>query len=219
MAEESLKQINQKWLGAYLLCSGIMLGWFFLGMPRPQEVWHQFSVDLDEGLLPILALMVCVGINRLGGSRIKAFLVFWRWENALPGHRFVSLAKTESRFRLGSLESALMRPVPVSAEAQGDLWIRLYREHESDPAVRSTHQEYLLLRDLTWLCTVSSFIGVLVVAIHWHAHLPTLVYGAQAVAQYLLFSISARFAGNRFVLTVLSIEANQKSATPDLVFS
>lgn len=215
---ESLKQKNMPWLGAFLVLSGLVLVWFVMGIPNVLEAWKAFtSIDLAKAVLAFCAPLIVVPMNTFAGPRLKAMLVFWRRQWALPGHRFVHLAEGDSRIDLPQLKRRLGGILPTSPKAQNDVWLKLYRTHEGNPAVRSNHQEFLLLRDLTWLSVCTGVTGTLILAAYRNGDRLVWIYLVTYVGLYLIFCIGGRLAGNRFALTVIACESNQNNGIPPLV--
>ncbi len=215
----SLKQKNMPWLGAFLVLSGLVLAWFVMAMPNILEAWKGItSVDLARVVLAFCAPLIVVPMNTFAGPRLKAMLVFWRRKWVLPGHRFVHLAEGDSRIDLSQLKRRLGGNLPASPKTQNDVWLKLYRAHEGNPSVRTNHQEFLLLRDLTWLSVCIGIIGTVILGIHWRGGHLVWMYLEIYVGLYLIFSNGARLAGNRFTLTVVACESNQSDGKTSLVY-
>lgn len=208
MADEPLKQKNLPRVGICLIGYGVVLAWFYFGMPSPSEAMRVATpADWLRAAIVTASPLVAVPINWLASSDLKTILVFWRRKHVLPSHRFMDLAVKDPRVNLEGLRSGNDNALPVSPDAQTRLWNQFYRRHEANPAVRSNHQDYLLLRDMTWLSALMGVIGTMVLGIRWHMGVPMWIYLVIASAAYFFFAHSGRNAGNRFVMTVVAIES------------
>lgn len=213
MADEPLKQKNLPRIGTFLVGYGAVLAWFYFGMPSLSDAARAATpADWLRAAGVTAAPLVAIPINWLAGSSLKAILVFWRHKHVLPSHRFMELALKDPRVNLERLRSGNGGTLPVSADAQTRLWNQFYRRHEADPAVRSNHQDYLLLREMTWLSVLMGVIGTLVLGIRWYMGAPMWIYLTFAVATYVFLSHSGRNAGNRFAMTVVAIESTEGSS-------
>jgi len=212
VADEPLKQKNLPRIGIFLVGYGAVLAWFYFGMPSLSDVARAATpADWLRAAVVTAAPLVAIPINWLAGSSLKAILVFWRRKHVLPSHRFIELALKDPRVNLERLRSGNGGVLPVSADAQTRLWNQFYRRHEADPAVRSNHQDYLLLREMAWLSVLMGVIGTLILGIRWHIGAPVWIYLTFAVTVYVFLSHSGRNAGNRFAMTVVAIESAQGS--------
>lgn len=217
---ETLKQKNLPWLGAFLVLSGLALSWFVMATPNGIDAWKGISsITLTKAVLAFWAPLVVVPMNIFAGPGLKAMLVFWRRQWALPGHRFLRLSEGDSRIDLQQLKRRLGGSLPTSPKAQNDVWLKMYRAHEGNPSVRANHQEFLLLRDLTWLSVCIGVIGTVILGVHWHGGRLVWLYLVVHAGLYLVFSTGARLAGNRFTLTVVACESNQSDGNTPRVFS
>jgi hypothetical protein len=168
--------------------------------------WHR--VTMKDGIvvasIPILAIV----LSGMVGDLVKARLVFWRWENPLPGCRvFTELLTTDHRIDVAALQKKL-GDFPHAPKAQNALWFTLYRRHSAAPRVLEGHRIYLLTRDMaaiSALFVVLLSLGVFAGSVGWKI---TALYAAALFVQYLLVANSARNYGKRFVLNVLSEESH-----------
>lgn len=171
---------------------------------KPFELAQQGKKLLPSGLGACL-----VGIlNSLVEAETKAKIVFLRRSNPLPGSRAFNsdmLAK-DSRIDPQCLEGKC-GPFPDAPEEQNSLWYRIYRKHSEDTSVVDAHRSFLFTRDYAVLCLlmIACFLPIAFYQLPFMS--AAWVYGMAMVAQFLLAMIAARNNGNRFVFTVLAIEA------------
>jgi hypothetical protein len=163
-------------------------------------------------LLPIgFALVISTVLNGLLSATNKARLVFFRWKNALPGHRvFSEYAATDPRIDLAALTLIHGSALPADPIDQNRTWYRIFKTLEKEPSVRQAHRDFLLLRDYTGLCSLFVvFYGTAGLCVIPSTRVG-LLYLALLVFQYLVVRQAASNSGIRFVTTVLA----QKAATP-----
>lgn len=147
--------------------------------------------------------------NELVGSDAKARLVFWRWNNPLPGSRaFTHYAKRDPRVDLRRLKDKF-GPLPSKPNEQNALWYRLYKSVEHHDAVIQVHRNYLFTRDYATaallLCTTLGVAGLWTIA----SRRVSFLYLGLLTLQYLVVRIAAKNHGIRFVTTVLAIKASE----------
>lgn len=163
--------------------------------------------DLGKLIPAALAIALLPVVNGLIGSQTKARLVFWRWNNPLPGCRaFSEHAHHDPRFDIGALERKLGK-LPEDEHEQNTTWFRLYRTVESVPAVSHTHRDFLFTRDYAALAVLFLVIlgGFSIFQMKdWSR---TIDYVAFLAAQYLIVRYVAARYGYRFVTTVLAVKA------------
>lgn len=149
----------------------------------------------------MLVTLVLVGIIP---SRHKEKLVFWRWNNPLPGCRvFTELAPCDSRIDLDQIEKKYGE-IPTNPKKQNNLWYSIYKNYRDKPAVVASHRERLFTRDLTSI----SLIFLALLPISFFAVGGTLIakftYSGFLVFQYLALRIVAKNYGERFACNVLA---------------
>lgn len=173
-----------------------------------EHFWQRVSAR--DGLAAICMPLAAVVLNGLLGDLAKARLVFWRWQNPLPGCRaFSELMGTDPRIDAAALR-AKHGELPHEPKAQNTLWYQLYKKHTESVTVIEAHRAYLLTRDMTAVSAVFVVLfsmGVLIASVGWKM---AALYSAVLIAQYLILSTSARNYGRRFVLNVLTEESHAK---------
>ncbi|HAL83836.1 MAG TPA: hypothetical protein DCO83_17660 [Mucilaginibacter sp.] len=157
----------------------------------------------------LISPLVLFVVNGLLSSDQKAALVFWRIKNILPGCRAFSVhGKNDFRVDLKRLES-IHGPLPVDPKEQNLLWYKIYQSQRKDSLVQTSHQRFLLARDIVAI----SFLFIPLVGV------PFIFLGKQPlnwfylcllIFQYLLLMVTARNYGCRFVTNVLAGESLKK---------
>lgn len=164
-------------------------------------------------LLPVgVALVVTSIANGLLNAAMKARLVFFRWKDALPGHRAFSYhAKSDPRIDMGRLMKVLGGTLPEQPEQQNHVWYRLYKKIEHDPAILQIHREFLFTRDYTafaFLFLIGFGTASLFVVHAWQV---AAIYLGCLAVQFVVVRQAAANYGVRFVTTVLALTSVKKA--------
>ncbi len=174
------------------------------------QTWSQVSAK--NGIIAVCIPVIVIILSGVLGETMKARLVFWRWQNPLPGCRaFSALVHSDPRIDVKIL-AAKQGKFPRSPSAQNSLWYKLYREHKTKPMVWSSHQVYLLTRDLTAIAACFAILFSAGAALALVSFKTWMGYSVILIVQYVIIASAARNYGNRFVLNVLCDEC----ATRDL---
>lgn len=159
-------------------------------------------------LLPAgLAGIVATVLNSLINADMKARIVFWRWNHALPGNRaFSQYAARDPRVNLDKLKSQLKQALPAAPAEQNAAWYKIYKTVEKQPSVNDAHRTFLFLRDyaslsLLFLVFFSAAGAVVIVDREVAA-----IYALVLIGQFFIVSLSAQNAGIRMVTNVLAIK-------------
>ena len=208
--EKSLKDQNRLQLWISVAANTL----FFFGIVQADAVrldgLRAVFIDVHN-LLPVgIALLITTVLNGVLSAGAKERLVFFRWHNALPGHRaFSKYCRSDSRIDVLALTRAFGSPFPVDPVEQNRAWYGIYKSVETETGVRQALRDYLLLRDYTAL-------SVLFLIFYGGAGLfliPSsktgLIYLVLLLLQYVLVRQSASNSGVRLVTTALA----QKAAT------
>lgn len=151
--------------------------------------------------------LVLIGIaNAQLSADAKARIVFWRWNNPLPGSEaFTRHAGRDPRVDLAAIAKAY-GPLPVDRREQNALWYRLYKSVDNDASVQQVHREFLFTRD--YACLALMMMAVLGTAgfIQFASMSTALGYLALLAVQFALAVRAARNHGRRFVTTVLALK-------------
>ena len=160
----------------------------------------------------LISPLILFIVNGLLSSNQKAGIVFWRFNHILPGCRAFSLHGVKDyRVDLKRLE-AVHGTLPVDPKAQNLLWYKFYQSQRKDALIQSSHQRFLLARDIVAIAFLFiplvglPFIFVGKPPLNW-------CYLGLLILQYLMVMITARNYGCRFVTDVLAAESIKKVAT------
>lgn len=152
--------------------------------------------------------LIAVFLNDLLPSNTKASIVFWRFKDALPGHRaFSEHAEADPRIDMAALKKRIGE-FPQSPRDQNSCWYRLYQKHQSNVIISDSHKRFLLFRDSSSLTLLIFVIaGVATVFSGIPLGLQAVIAGGLAV-QFFWLSVSARNTGIRLVQNVLALESS-----------
>lgn len=159
-------------------------------------------------LLPIgLAGVVATVLNTLPSAELKATIVYWRWNDALPGHRaFSEYVNRDSRIDQERLLRTYKGTFPIRAVDQNAAWYKLYKVVRNDVMILDSNRVFLLLRDYASL----SFLFISIFGCAAFFFIENKVVAAQylgiLVLQYLIVRIAAANAGVRLVTNVLALK-------------
>jgi hypothetical protein len=162
---------------------------------------------IESIVLSALFYIGTVVICGLLSSNLKYILIFWRWQNPLPGTRaFTHLMSKDPRIDTKILEERYA-PLPTDPTDQNRLWYKLYKKHERDKSVLEAQKHFLLTRELNSVSFLSLFIlGVAGYFIFSNQQL-WMIYLIGLLATFLVTAIAARNYGSRFATNILAIES------------
>lgn len=195
---------------AYVCLSGFLLAWLNLRGLHTSLVLS--AVTIPEWVSSGTAVLLTTGvalIDAVPGEHFKAVLVFWRWNNPLPGSRAFERAYLDGdqRIAVENLRGHLQGKFPRAAKDQNSTWYRLYKTVQKEPEVAGIHHEYLLFRDLTWFTFVLACLALLSLVANWERWRELLAYAAIASVGFAFLARAASARGHRFVRTVLAVVA------------
>lgn len=168
----------------------------------------------EKSISPSSSVVVLVGalagwFSFLLPAGIKNSLVFLRFSNALPGHRFIQLCESDPRIDNESMKIVIdnFLSLQMDQEKQNQYWYnKIYRPNVDNREVATAHKSYLLYRDAAAVSiivisclVVTSLIFPLVKA--------AISVGFIAVMAIFCigFLVAANNAGKRFVTTTVAI--------------
>jgi hypothetical protein len=208
MATE-IKKGNYKWLSA-LIAGNLVLYLAAIhasglnGLPALQRVAGGVL-----GVGGVLALLVL--LNGIIDPVDKARLIYWRWDNPLPGSRaFTVEAARDPRIDMTRLEEKL-GPFPEEGPAQNSLWYQLYKPLAKEPAVLDAHRGYLLGRDYTIFALLQLLILGPLSLIQFTSFSWGIYFIAVLAIQCAVAWIAAAHYGRRLVTNVLALKTAQKT--------
>jgi len=204
-----LKDKNLLYLGLFISVNIVFFLFFCISTQLTYSSLEHFwqRVSEKDGLIAICIPLATIVLNGILSDLAKARLVFWRWNNPLPGCRvFTELMKIDPRINEGVLKNKYGK-LPRTPKEQNALWYRIYKMHSDNLTVCEAHRIYLLTRDMTALSAILTFIFLVGIFVAPISRNIMLSYCIILFVQYLILSASARNYGNRFVLNVLTEES------------
>ena len=166
-------------------------------------------------VLPIAGSLVSIflvgQINPIG----KARLIFWRWNNPLPGgEAFSKWGRIDPR--VDETQVCLKHgPLPIGRAEQNHLWYRMYRTVAEETSVADANRHYLLCRDATVVSFILGFICSAIVIVASGCLILKPVYVLSCVVVFVMANWAARLGGYRLVIQVLilnpDVEQSEKS--------
>ncbi len=168
------------------------------------------SVFIRDLFFAAAGPLVAVYLNDLLPSNAKASIIFWRFKDALPGHRaFSEHAESDPRIDLVGLRKKI-GDFPQSPREQNTCWYRLFQKHLSNVIVNDAHKRFLLFRDSSSLTLlIIAIAGIAAVLSGVPLGILALLVGGLAV-QFLWLTLSARNTGIRLVQNVLALESTDE---------
>lgn len=159
-------------------------------------------------LLPIgLAGVAATVLNTLPSAELKAMIVYWRWKNALPGHRaFSKYVDRDSRIDRGRLLRTYKGAFPAEAAEQNAAWYKLYKGVRNDVMILDANRVFLLLRYYAALSFLSILIFGPAAFLLIETRIVAVQYVGVLVLQYMIVRVAAANAGIRLVTNVLALK-------------
>ena len=168
--------------------------------------------SMESASLMLLLNVVIVWLSYWVPADIKNGIVFCRVRNALPGHRFLSLMKSDSRIDAGHIHAMHDLSDLVNDEsAQNAFWYRVFYKPNTDRMeIKSAHKSYLLYRDA---CAVSLILCCVYCLVSWllseYIGNSDPLYGLVFLIFAAGFALSANNTGKRMVTTAIAVSVNE----------
>ena len=212
MAEQELKRQNVPSL------TGIYVGTFLLVSLVQWGVEDAFALTSEltkqASLIAALTAFGAVLSNVLPNSA-KHSLVFFRFRNALAGHRCKQICTNDPRLSVAYLEDRWpeMFAQHMDSSAQNSYWYReVYLPVRNAPEVAQAHRSFLLYRD-----SASGLFVILIGLLIWrvfsaHVSLPSpgpLSFLVLVGIDLLLIRAGAQ-SGNRMVANAAALQAKER---------
>lgn len=206
-SSKSLKSANFAWLCTLVTFDLVVL--CVVIMPGVVEAATASKIALARVvcgvLLPIVPLVLVNTVPQIA----KARLVFWRWNYPNPGSRaFSAYIDRDDRIDVEKLRKNV-GAFPESAKEQNALWYLLYQKVKNEVSVLDAHKAFLLYRDMATLSLLLLLVSVALMLALGFTINELCKAGLVFALQYLLTALSARFAGERFVCTVLALHSTK----------
>jgi hypothetical protein len=206
--ERSLKSQNFAWHVALATADVIVLAIFVAPDLIASTTTTQLGLyrALGAVVLPIVVLLL---MNVLS-SNFKAMLVYWKPYGWLPGcEAFTKFGPADHRVDMLQLKKNVGAWAEEPKE-QNSKWYKLYKQVETVPEVSYAQKDFLMYRDMAVLSLplmVLAPFGLYLAEVGTKA---LWVAAGLFFTQYVLSSISARNAGERFVCNVLAVHSAKK---------
>ena len=205
--EKDLKAQNRPSLTA------IYVGTFFLVALTHWSVEEAFAftsrLAKQAGVMAIITAFGAVLSNSLSNSA-KHILVFFRFRNALPGHRCKALCKKDPRLSMKRLENRWPKLFAQDMEecVQNAYWYdEIYKPVKNAPEVLQAHRSFLLYRDAAsglFILLIGLLVWRIIAAFTSWPSLgvwPLLLL----VGVILLLCLAGRQSGNRMVTNAVAV--------------
>ena len=213
MSPEYLNKSNQTALKSFAVINVVVFWGIFVSGVDLSTIPHLWrSISVKDGLFAAVAPLATFVLDGLLTANAKARLVYWRWQNPLPGSTaFSRHLLNEPR---ADREQIVRRwgPLPQAPRDQNAFWYRIYEYLKSEFRVHEANRAWLLSRGLTGYAVV--FLPCLGIPTLFMDTPETVAswYLAFLFLQYVLIAVAARTYGIRLVCTVLAIASN--TSTP-----
>lgn len=160
----------------------------------------------------ILGLLIVKLLLNIIPAEIKHNIIFFRLKNSLPGHRAFSIyVKKDPRIDIENLEK-ILGTLPISPSEQNRVWYKIYQRHKNDEQIIDSHVKFLFFRDSSIL-TIYILIAFIILCIIFKATLFQWILAILFITlQLIIFIISARNNGIRFVQNVLCLESHKNAS-------
>jgi hypothetical protein len=207
-AQKSLKAQNLPMLVAALLANGVLVAVLAGSIDSDWLSPANFKRATSSLIVPVLVLLLVNVIPASWRDRLGHL----RWNNPLPGNRaFTEYGPADDRIDMVALEK-LRGPLPTAAGEQNALWYKLYKEVGSEVSVIESQKRYLLFRDLAAMSLALGIASpVLWFAFNWQV---AACAAALFLGEALLYAITSRNTGIRFVTNVLVLHSSKEVPKP-----
>jgi hypothetical protein len=203
-AASSLKDGNSKTLFALLALN--VAAFFLVSHASAISIgdWAKLATGWMTALPAGVGVAVTGLLNSLVSSNTKARLVFWRWNNPLPGSEaFTHHGPNDYRVDMAAL-AAKHGPLPTDPKQQNVLWYRIFKSVSKEPSVEQAHRHFLFARDFAFMALVMLLVLGIAAAIFIHPISTTEIYVLLLAIQWGIATRAANVGGHRFVTNVLA---------------
>lgn len=193
----------------FLLLAANVLAYYIIVRTQSLELgaWKRALMDVASAVPIGVAMALTAVVNSQLRPRAKELIVFWEWDDPLPGSRaFSKYIDDDPRIDAAALRSAI-GPLPVEPIEQNRLWYRLYRDVQSEAAVASLSRGYLIARDYAALVAMLLAVFGVMGLVQIQSPLVYILYFLFLVVQLVAAIRSARNNAVRLVTTVLAIKS------------
>jgi hypothetical protein len=201
----SLKSQNLPWLVSLVVFDILVIvAFLFPGLFNAASL---SQAGIARALIALVLPVVVLLLAGLLPHSLKASLVYWKINEALPAHEaFTKHGPSDARVDMTALR-AHVGELPTASSEQNRVWFKLYKATENAPTVLEAHKMYLLYRDMaamSFLLLIAAPAGLYLSRFNLGAVSTT---AAVFALQFLSTAISARHSGVRLVTNVMSIHS------------
>lgn len=177
------------------------------------EEAFEFSRGLWEHALVVAGITVFGSVlSNVIPNRGKYVLVYWRFRNALSGHRCSEICAQDSRLHLADLQHQWpeLFKHEMNADEQNAYWYKhIYSSVQNTPEVVQAHRTFLLCRDAT-----TGLFLLFVLMVVWTVVSKTEIVSVPSVSSWsslvplvvgFLCSLAARQSGDRMVANAVVV--------------
>ena len=159
----------------------------------------------------ILGFLIVKILLNIIPADIKHIIIFGRVKNTLPGHRaFTVYVNKDPRIDIENLEK-ILGTLPIIPSEQNRVWYKIYQKHKHYEQIIDSHVKFLFFRDSSIL-TIFIFIAFIILCIVFKATIFQWLFSILFISiQLIIFIISARNNGVRFVQNVLCLESHKNN--------
>lgn len=159
------------------------------------------KLSLKDGVFFGILILLIIVLSGMVSNKVKEMVVFWRFEDRLPGCRaFSQYAREDSRIDLKVLKSKFGK-IPTSPSEQNKHWYKIFKTL-NDKSIDSTHKDSLLCRELS-VMTLEMFL--LTIPIFFYGFVVGLLYSIFLVFEYLMVRYCAKNSAERLVVNTLAL--------------
>ncbi len=200
----------------FAVVNALLLYMFLLQLPYDIDAfvfslvhWPRLSPRIEiVATICFVTVLVALSLVKWLNSEWKSRLVYFRHQNAHPGHHAFFSVKDPGFDRKPLLAAyPEVRDSAYNPQVQMRVWKRLFERHAEAPLVQGTYRSWLFLRDLYLISLVFLMVFLLAWPLNFGVPLAlalsfVFIYGAQ----FLFLMFSARGTGTRLEYNVLAEE-------------
>jgi hypothetical protein len=204
----SLKTQNLPLIGLYIIFNiAIFLTLLNTGNIDIQGIQAYYEkLNLKDGLFFSVLVLLIIILSGMVSNKVKEVVVFWKFENRLPGCRaFSQYAKEDSRIDLKELKSKFGK-IPISHSKQNKYWYKIFKTL-NNKSIDNTHKDFLLCRELV-VITIEMFL--LIIPIFWYySFVIGISYFGFLIFEYLIVRYCAKNTAERLVVNTLALASSK----------
>jgi len=154
-------------------------------------------------------LVISAWLANILPAEIKHKIVFFRYTNSLPGHRFMRLIKKDSRIDLEKVATkySFVEGKKYSAKEQNKIWYNdIYIPNQDHLLISNAHKSFLLYRDAS---SVVILMSVFILTINLYQDQISPIFAVVLIIEGVMLSIAANSLGERFVTTAVAVSVSE----------